>query len=158
VVDPVEGGGRLIGEVCHMVDTLVDLVGTHVVRVHAAPGGADDVVLTLMFGDGSVGTIAYASGGDRSLPKEYLEVLGGGRAAVLDDFRNVRLHSGGSSRTSGGRLARQDKGHAAELAAFVHALQNGAPSPLDPEIAAHVTRVTFAATESIRTGLPIQIA
>jgi predicted dehydrogenase/threonine dehydrogenase-like Zn-dependent dehydrogenase len=158
VVDPVEGGGRLIGEVCHMVDTLVDLVGTQVVSVYAAPGGADDVLLTLTFGDGSIGTIVYASGGDRSLPKEYLEVLGGGRAAVLDDFRAVRLHSGGSSKAVGGRLARQDKGHAAELAAFVQAVQNGGRSPLDPWMAAHVTRVTFAATESVQTGLPVQIA
>jgi predicted dehydrogenase/threonine dehydrogenase-like Zn-dependent dehydrogenase len=158
VVDPLEGGGRLIGEVCHMVDTLVDLVGTHVVSVYTAPGGGgDDVVLTLTFGDGSIGTIVYASGGDRSLPKEYLEVLGGGRAAVLDDFRSVRLHSGGSSRSSGGRLARQDKGHAAELAAFVQAVQHGGLSPLDPEVAAHVTRVTFAAAESVRTGLPVPI-
>src|SRR5262249_39827665 len=97
VVDPVEGGGRLIGEVCQMVDTLVDLMGAPVVNVFAQPGAGsgDDVVLTLTFEDGSVGTIVYASGGDRSMPKEYVEVFGGGRAAVLDDFRTVRIHTGG---------------------------------------------------------------
>jgi predicted dehydrogenase/threonine dehydrogenase-like Zn-dependent dehydrogenase len=160
VVDPVEGGGRLIGEVCHMVDTLVDLVGGPVRTVYASAstGPGDDVVLSLAFVDGSLGTIVYASGGDRSLAKEYLEVLGGGRAVVLDDFRSARLHSGGSSKSSGGRLTRQDKGHAAELAAFVHAVHTGGPSPLDPVVAAHVTRVTFAAVESVQTGLPVQIA
>jgi predicted dehydrogenase/threonine dehydrogenase-like Zn-dependent dehydrogenase len=160
VVDPVEGGGRLIGEVCHMVDTLVDLVGGPVRSVYASAstGGGDDVVLSLAFADGCLGTIVYASGGDRSLPKEYLEVLGGGRAAVLDDFRSVRLHSGGASKSSGGRLTRQDKGHASELAAFVAAVRGGGVSPLDPEMAAHVTRVTFAALESVQTGLPVQIA
>lgn len=159
VVDPVEGGGRLLGEVCHMVDTLVDLVGDQVATVYtaAANGPGDDVVLTLTFEDGSVGTIVYASGGDRSLPKEYLEVLGGGRVAVLDDFRTVRLHGGGSARAVGGRLARQDKGHAAELTAFVAAVRNGGASPLDPDVAAHVTRVTFAALESLRTGLPVEL-
>jgi predicted dehydrogenase/threonine dehydrogenase-like Zn-dependent dehydrogenase len=159
VVDPVEGGGRLLGEVCHMVDTLVDLVGSHVMNVFAQPGtgSGDDVVLTLTFQDGSIGTIIYASGGDRSMSKEYLEVFCGGRAAVLDDFRGVRLYAGGSSKNSGGRFARQDKGHSAELAAFIHAVQSGAPSPLDPEIAAHVTRVTFAALESARAGLPVRV-
>jgi predicted dehydrogenase/threonine dehydrogenase-like Zn-dependent dehydrogenase len=157
VVDPTEGGGRLIGEVCHMVDTLVDLVGAPVASVYASAGAADDVILNLSFQDGSIGTIVYASGGDRSMPKEFLEVFGGGRAAVLDDFRTVRTYSGGSSRASGGRLARQDKGHAAELAAFVAAVRRGEASPLDPEVAAHVTRVTFAAVESVRTGLPIQL-
>jgi predicted dehydrogenase/threonine dehydrogenase-like Zn-dependent dehydrogenase len=159
VVDPVEGGGRLIGEVCHMVDTLVDLVGASVVDVQAVPGGVgDDVVVTLTFADGSVGSIVYASGGDRSLAKEYLEVFGGGQAAVLDDFRTVRLHRAGSARSSGGRLARQDKGHAAELTAFVEAVRTGAPSPVDPEVAAHVTRVTFAALESVQSGAPVRIS
>jgi predicted dehydrogenase/threonine dehydrogenase-like Zn-dependent dehydrogenase len=159
VVDPVEGGGRVLGEVCHMVDTLVDLVGAPVESVYAsAAGGAgDDVILTLTFADGSVGSIVYASGGDRSMPKEYLEVLGGGRSAVLDDFRTVRVHASASARASGGRLARQDKGHAAELAAFVQAVRRGGASPLDPQVAAHVTRVTFAALESVRSGLPVVV-
>jgi predicted dehydrogenase/threonine dehydrogenase-like Zn-dependent dehydrogenase len=159
VVDPVQGGGRLVGEVCHMLDTLVDLAGAPVVSVYSQPlaGAADDVVLSLAFGDGSIGTIVYASGGDRGMPKEYLEVLGGGRSGVLDDFRTVRLYAGGSAARVGGRLARQDKGHAAELAAFIDAVRRGGPSPLDPELAAHVTRVTFAAVESVRTGLPVEV-
>jgi predicted dehydrogenase len=115
------------------------------------------VLLTLRFGDGSIGTIVYASGGPRSLNKEQLEVLGGGRAAVLDDFRALHLYSGGGSRRSGPRLGGQDKGHAAELKAFVDAVRLGHPSPIDPEQAAHVTRVTFAAVESARTGLPVDL-
>jgi predicted dehydrogenase len=154
----------LIGEVCHMVDTLLDLVGARVTSVYAQPvaapnpsGLADDVLLTLAFADGSIGTIVYASGGDRGLPKEYLEVIGGGRAVVLDDFRTVRVHARGGVSTTGGRLARQDKGHAAELGAFVHAVRTGGLSPIEPEAAAHVTRVTFAAVESARTGLPVPV-
>jgi predicted dehydrogenase/threonine dehydrogenase-like Zn-dependent dehydrogenase len=160
VVDPQQGGGRLVGEVCHMLDTLVDLAGAPIVSVFAQPmpGSPDDVVLSLAFEDGSIGTVVYASGGDRSMPKEYLEVLGGARSAVLDDFRTVRLYASGSVANVGGRLARQDKGHAAELAAFVDAVRSGGPSPLDPEIAAHVTRATFAAVESARTGLPVAVS
>ena len=160
VIDPVEGGGRLIGEVCHMVDLLLDLVGSPVTSVYAQPigsGPGDDIVLTLVFDDGSIGTIVYGSGGDRSLPKEYLEVMGGGRAAVLDDFVRVRLHAGGRARTIGGALARQDKGHVAELAAFVAAIRDGRPSAVDPQTAAHVTRVTFAAVESARCGEVIRV-
>jgi predicted dehydrogenase len=161
VVDPLQGGGRLIGEVCHMLDLLVDLSGAPVTSVYTQPiaaGSADDVLLTLSFGDGSIGTIVYASGGDRSLPKEQLEVLGGGQAAVLDDFRTLRLHAGGRESRIGGRLPRQDKGHSAELAAFLQAVRSGGTSPVDPRQAAHVTRVTFAAVESARTGLPVALS
>ena len=156
VVDPVQGGGRIIGEVCHMVDTLVDLMGQHIATVYAS-GKGDDVVVTLQFVDGSVATVVYASGGDRAMPKEYLEVLGGGRSASLDDFRTLRVHVKGSTTRVGGRLASQDKGHAAELSAFVNAVRAGGPSPLDPEGAAHVTRVTFAILQSLESGEPVQL-
>lgn len=160
VVDPAQGGGRLVGEVCHMVDTLYFLVGQPVERVHAQPvvasATSDDVLVTLSFRDGSIGSIVYASGGDRSLPKERLEVFGDGRVAVLDDFVTLSVHEGGRQRRAA-RLRTQDKGHEAELRAFVDAVVRGAPSPLDPEEAAHVTRVTFAAVQSARTGLPVDM-
>jgi predicted dehydrogenase/threonine dehydrogenase-like Zn-dependent dehydrogenase len=158
VVDPVQGGGRIVGEACHMVDLVCDLVGAPVNQVYAQPGGAgDDVVLTLGFEDGSLGTILYASGGARALPKERLEVLGGGRSAVLDDFRGLHLYEGGRAVRGAGRLASQDKGHAAELAAFFDAVRRGGPSPVDPAAAAHVTRVTFAALDSLRAGVPVAL-
>jgi len=157
VLDPELGGGRVIGEVCHMVDLLFDLAGAPVESVYAQPGSAgDDVVLSLGFEDGSIGTIIYASGGDRALPKERLEILGAGRAAVLDDFLRAQVHAGAHSRKFGGRWATQDKGHAAELAAFIEAVRKGELSPVDPEGSAHVTRVTFAAIESMRSGLPVR--
>ncbi|MCA1647353.1 MAG: Gfo/Idh/MocA family oxidoreductase, partial [Chloroflexi bacterium] len=158
VVDPVQGGGRLIGEVCHMIDLLVDLAGAPATSVFTQPvaaGAADDVLLTLSFADGSIGSVVYASGGDRSLAKEQLEVMSGGTATVLDDFRTLRVHANGRATRIGGRLASQDKGHAAELAAFLSAVRAGTSSPVHPENAAHITRVTFAAVESARTGLPV---
>jgi predicted dehydrogenase len=160
VVDPLQGGGRLVGEVCHMLDLLVALADSRIIWVQAVPAGAgagDDVIVSLRFADGSLGSVVYASGGDRSLPKEQLEVLGGGQAAVLDDFRGLKLHARGRAIRMGGRLTTQDKGHAAELAAFVAAVRGGGPSPVDPELAAHVTRVSFAAVESARSGLPVAL-
>jgi predicted dehydrogenase len=162
VVDPTEGGGRLLGEVCHMVDALFFLTGAPVARVSAQPlprpprATADDVVLTLTFADGSVGTITYASGGDRSMPKERLEVFGGGMSAVLDDFVSLTVFDRGRARRPL-RSRTQDKGHAAELAAFVEAVLSGRPSPIHPIDAAHVTRVTFAAADSARLGQPVDL-
>ena len=159
VVDPVQGGGRIVGEVCHMVDTVMDLVGVPVSRVYSQilAGSHDDATVMLEFTDGSLGNIVYASGGDRAMPKEYLEVFGGGRSAVLDDFLSTRVYAGGSKKAYGRWPGRQDKGHAAELAAFVDAVRSGGPSPVDPEMAAHVTRVTFGIVESAQTGNPVQL-
>jgi predicted dehydrogenase len=89
------------------------------------------------------------------MPKEQLEVLGRGVSAVLDDFKQARLFAGGRAKRVGRMLAAQDKGHVAELGAFFEAVRRGGASPVDPEDAAHVTRVTFAAVESARTGAPV---
>jgi predicted dehydrogenase/threonine dehydrogenase-like Zn-dependent dehydrogenase len=160
VLDPVQGGGRLLGEVCHMVDLLASLAEAPVASVFCQPlskSVQDDVLVSLSFADGSLGSIVYTSGGDRALPKERLEVFAGGRSAVLNDFRTLDLQAGGRSLRLGGRLAQQDKGHAAEMRAFLAAVRKGGPSPINPEDAAHVTRVTLAAVESARTGLPITL-
>jgi predicted dehydrogenase len=138
----------------YLAEAPVTLVYAQIPPIATSPAG-DDVLLTLSFANGSMGTIAYAASGDPSLPKERLEVFGDGKAAVLDDFMSLKLHHAGRTSTSTQR-GRPDKGHAAELRAFVEAVLTGGPSPIDPEDAAHVTRITFAAAESARTGLPVE--
>jgi predicted dehydrogenase len=165
VIDPRQGGGRLVGEACHMIDLMQHLAGAPVATVHAQPlpgadATSDDFLLSLAFRDGSIGALTYVSGGDRGLPKERLEVHADGRSAILDDFRSLELFMGGRKKTIGGGMTggRQDKGHATELAAFLDAVRHGKPSPIHPDAAAHVTRVTFAAVESAHTGRPINLA
>jgi len=153
--DPAEGGGRIVGEACHMVDLCTFLAGTPPVRVYAERAGAgeDDVLLTLRFADGSTAGISYSACGDPSYPKERLEVLGDGAVAVLDDFRALEFSRGKRDRRS---LVLQDKGHAAEVRAFAEALKTGvAPIPYD--MLAAVARATFAALESLATGQPVDI-
>ncbi|MGH9936193.1 MAG: bi-domain-containing oxidoreductase, partial [Blastocatellia bacterium] len=97
VFDPVEGGGRIIGEVCHFVDLICYLTGALPRRIfaEALPGPGhptlerDSVTITLRMTDGSAGVIHYLANGDASLPKEYLEMFGGQRVAVLDNFRSL---------------------------------------------------------------------
>lgn len=164
VADPVQGGGRLLGEVCHMVDLLHFLTGARVDTVFARPlprsssPTADDVLVVLTFEDGSLGTITYASNGDRSLAKERLEAFADGKAAVLDDFALLTLHANGGVSRTGGKPGSQDKGHAQELRLFAEAVLRGGPSPIEPADSAHVTRVTFAAALSAREGVPVQLA
>ena len=59
----VEGGGRIVGEVCHFVDALAFLACSMPVEVSAiAAAGHDDAVSVLIrFADGSTGTIVYSS-------------------------------------------------------------------------------------------------
>lgn len=152
IKDPEVGGGRIVGEACHMIDLCGFLTDALPVRVHAERLGAadDDVHLTVRFSDGSVATIAYVANGDAAYPKERLEVLGDGAVAVLDDFRTLEVSRGGRRKRSTNLL--QDKGHRAEVEAFVEAARRGGPAPIPLASLVATTRATFAALASLSTG------
>ena len=158
--DPVQGGGRIIGEGCHFVDFLTFLVGAAPVSVTAQslPDDSryreDNVVMTFTFPDGSVGSVIYLANGDKAFPKERVEVYVGGRVAVLDDFRTLELVSQGKRRVIHSRL-RQDKGHRAEWEAFSQAMIAGGPPPIPYEHLFGVTEATFAALDAIRSRQPV---
>jgi predicted dehydrogenase len=160
--DPAQGGGRIIGEGCHFIDFLSFLVGAPPVSVqtHSLPDGGryreDNVVLTFSFPDGSLGTLTYLANGDKAFPKERVEVFCGGRAAALDDFRSLELVSGGRRVTHQSRL-RQDKGHAGLWQAFADALTGAGAPPIPYAHLLGVTRASFAAVESLRSGRLVNI-
>jgi predicted dehydrogenase len=158
--DPARGGGRLVGEGCHFIDYLIFLVGAAPVAVSAAalaaePGAPQDSVqVTLRFGDGSIGTLAYLSNGDRSLGKERLEVFCGGKVAVLDDFRTLELTEDGSTTA---HSSRQDKGHKAIWRAFVAAMRKGGEPPIAYAQIFSGARATFAAIRALETGAEVEL-
>jgi polar amino acid transport system substrate-binding protein len=162
VTDPDEGGGRVIGEVCHFVDLLSFWAGANPVRVSAhvigAGGGwdrADNLAIGLSFGDGSVGSIVYSAMGDASVSKERYEVFCEGKVASIDNWRTLSITSRG--RTHKSRALRADKGHAAEIQAFVDASRSGGPAPIPWKSIEATTRTTFAIERSWRDGAQIEL-
>jgi predicted dehydrogenase/threonine dehydrogenase-like Zn-dependent dehydrogenase len=160
--DPTVGGGRIVGEACHFIDYLACLAGASPVSVHAQalPDGGryrqDNVVITLTFPDGSLGTVTYLANGDRSLPKERLEVFCAGRVAVLDDFRTLELIQSGRRKSFVSHL-RQDKGHQAAWESFVKAVKAGGPPPIPYDQLFGVTQAAFCALDSLRTSETVTI-
>ena len=160
--DPLQGGGRLLGEVCHFVDFLCFLTRSSPVEVETRslpnPGqySNDNIVCSLRFADGSHGTISYLANGDKSFSKERIEVFGGGSVAVLEDFRRLELVRGGKKRVFRS-LLRQDKGHRGEWEAFATAIQTGAESPVPFREVVSTMLVTFALEQSRCLGQPVAV-
>jgi len=138
-----EGGGRIVGEVCHFVDTLSALCGADPVSVEGvSPDGiGDSLAAVIRFADGSVGNILYASVGDPSLPKEYVEAFGRGVVVRLDDFRKLHIIQGGKTRTVS--ASAQDKGQAALVKAFYDAARHGADAPVALDTLVAVSAATL---------------
>ncbi|MHB1854295.1 MAG: dehydrogenase, partial [Acidimicrobiales bacterium] len=87
--------------------------------------------------------IGYYANGSKRFPKERVTVMAGGRVLVNDNFR--RLTTSGWATRRGQRLLRQDKGHGAEVKAFLDAVRTGGPAPIPFEELVEVTAATLLA-------------
>jgi predicted dehydrogenase len=130
-----EGGGRNLGEACHIYDLFTYLTGSKLVQVQTQsikPAGGffshrDNFVATMTFADGSVASLTYTALGAGSYPKEQLEVYVDGKVLVLDDYKRLTVFG---ARTKGLESKEMDKGQKAELADFARAIQQGGPWPI----------------------------
>jgi len=138
-------GGRLLGEVCHFVDTAQALIGSDIEETVSVLGGGrgipgNDAIVSLRFADGSLATICYGS----AMPtagKEWIEVTAGSRRLVIDDFRSAK-HDGKTL-----WKGRQDKGHHACAAAFRRAIAGGAALPTATMLATTYATIQAASGE-----------
>lgn len=158
--DPAQGGGRLLGEACHFIDLLIHLASAAPLRVmtRALPDtgryAQDNLLITLEFANGSLGTVTYVANGDKGFGKECLEVFGGGLSARLEDYRTLRIRQSGTNVNRAARL-RQDKGHRAEWQALVDHLTGGGPVPIPFEEIIRSTTATLAAHQSLLRSEPV---
>ena len=113
----------------------------------------DTVAITLKLSDGSIGTIHYLAVGDKSFPKERIEIFGGGAVAMLDDFRRLELVRDGRRRVIR-TWFRQDKGHRAEWGAFARAITSGGESPICFRDLVASTLATLRILQSLNSGTP----
>ena len=160
--DPDVGGGRILGEGCHFIDFLIWMCGSLPVKVNAfalpdcGRYNEDNVSIQLLFENGSIGTVDYLANGDKSCPKERVEVFSGGRIGILSDFRSLDTWKDGNHKQERSAL-KQDKGHAASWNAFLDAAHRGKEAPISRDEIFAGMMACFGAIESIRQQDMIRI-
>jgi predicted dehydrogenase/threonine dehydrogenase-like Zn-dependent dehydrogenase len=138
-VHGAQGGGRNLGEACHMYDVFRFLAGVPARSIDAAtidPGAlpyarTDNFAATITYEDGTLASLVYTALGPKSgLGKEHITVFCDGEAFVVDDFRKLTKASDGSVLWQSGET---DKGHFEELSRFADAIAmaGDAPIPFD---------------------------
>jgi polar amino acid transport system substrate-binding protein len=149
--DPNVGGGRILGELCHFIDLCAFIAASPVesvsaVAVRMAQDLNDTVSVNLMFENGSIASVSYFSNGGKELEKEYLEIFGAGQTVIIHDFKSMDIY-GKSHKAE--NLNKQDKGHKAEMTAFVNAIEKGKISPVSFEEIYNSTLATIRVQESV---------
>jgi polar amino acid transport system substrate-binding protein len=155
------GGGRIIGEMCHFIDLMQYFTDAKPIKVYADCINSsntnlkpeDNIAITVKFDDGSIGNLVYLANGDKSLPKELIEVSSGGKTGRIHDFRRGDLHIGGKLV----KLKLDGKGHKQEVTAFLKSLAENTGAPISFESIYLTTITTFKVLDSLATGLPQEI-
>jgi len=150
--DPVEGGGRIVGEGVHFFDLCCWLLGQDPVDIRADRIDADNeniipdnnLTAVLRFPDGSTATVVYCSLGHPGIPKEQVEVFGAGAAVCIDDYRGIRFAGVGEKNA---RQSNEHKGQYELLENWIKAIRGQAELSVTAQ---HGLRATWIAQEAMR--------
>lgn len=155
VHDQIQGGGRILGEACHLVDLVRFLADSRPVKVYAEMidldnkiSTEDNILINIDFKNGSKGSIIYTSLGNKRAPKEYLEIFGDNQIMTINNFKSAEIYK----KNSVGKkwLMNQDKGHNLEFKEFIESIRQGKPSPIPLNELAESTLITIKAIESTK--------
>jgi predicted dehydrogenase len=129
-----EGGGRIVGEACHIfdlfqyfVDAPVCSMSVAAMRPSAPFKTSDNKIISLEYMDGSIGSIAYYAVGSADMPKERLEISWQGSSAVIDNYQSLKAYGCELEDLSD---RQPDKGQKELLDRFGQAALNGGPWPI----------------------------
>jgi polar amino acid transport system substrate-binding protein len=161
IQQPEVGGGRIIGEMCHFIDLMQYFTDSEPVKVYAeaiSTGNTkivpeDNIAIVVKFSNGSVGNLTYLANGDKSVPKESIEVFGAGVIGVINDFRSGSVHRDNKIT----KLKSDGKGHKEEVETFLNCVRDGKESPINFRSICLTTLTTIKILESLYTGLPQMI-
>jgi predicted dehydrogenase/threonine dehydrogenase-like Zn-dependent dehydrogenase len=156
--DPVQGGGRLLGEGCHFIDLARAIVGSAITSARSvyardrAGVGIDDIAHVLLgFADGSTAAIHYIAPGAPAFRKERVEAFFDKETLVIDNWR--KLTRFGHASPMRDIFGRQDKGHRTELKTWFAAVAAAHTPPIPLNEVVEVSRVAINLADEVRGPL-----
>ncbi len=146
------GGGRIIGEACHLIDLITYFTGSKVEKIimnaigPEYSAGTDNASILLRYQNGSQGVINYFSNGHKAYSKERVEIYSQGKTMILDNFRKSHYYGFKSS----GMSKSQDKGHYNQFKMFVENIKSGGPEIIPFDDILNTSRAAIKAVESLQ--------
>ncbi len=156
-VHSAEGGGRNIGEACHIYDLFNFFTGSEVESVIASSIKPkteqffrnDNFIATLRYKDGSVCNLVYTALGAKDVSKEKIDVYMDGKIVQLDDYKKTIVHG---AKTNGLETTLSEKGQLQELKEFGESMKKGDGYPIPLWQLIQATEISFR-VESCLTGM-----
>lgn len=159
VQDMKVGGGRIIGEACHLIDLITYLTGSLVDEVVMNALGnnpeenTDNASILLKYKDGSNGVINYFANGSKAYSKERFEIYSQGRTVIIDNFRKLKCYGFSNQ----GFSKSQDKGHYEQFKLLKERLTKGGQELIPIDQTLNASRAALAAVESLKKGSWVKV-
>lgn len=160
VHDMEVGGGRIIGEACHFIDLITYLSGSKVKSVCMSAMGTqpeentDNASILLKYENGTNAVINYFANGSKAYSKERIEVYHQERTLVMDNWRKLK---GFGFKNFSSATSSQDKGHQNQFNELIKSIKKGGEPIIPIDELINTTKTSFAAIESLKTGVWINI-
>lgn len=154
VQDMKVGGGRIVGEACHLIDLITFFAGSLVDKVVMTALGknpeenTDSAAILLKYQNGSTGTVNYFSNGHKGYSKERVELYSQGRTIIIDNYRKMECFGFSSKRFS----RSQDKGHYNQFKLLQERVLEGGGGLIPFEEAFNTSKTALLAIESLKSG------
>jgi len=149
-----EGGGRIIGEACHIFDLFNYFIDAEVESIFVEKitpkteyySAQDNIVVTLKYKDGSVCTLIYTGLGSNQYPKEFCQIYNDGKIIIIDDYRSLE---GYGLKLKKIKSTEPGKGRYEELVEFANYLKGNIQPPIPLWQLIQATEISFMVDESL---------
>jgi predicted dehydrogenase/threonine dehydrogenase-like Zn-dependent dehydrogenase len=153
-VNTQEGGGRIVGEACHIIDLFRYIIGYPAVSVSVdflepktgSIKSDDNLIATIKYEDGSIGTMLYTAIGSKNAGKESMNVFFDEQVFELQDYKCLRAYGVSCDLV----IKKQDKGHFNELKIFASSLINNRRFPINWDQLKETWEITRKISDSVR--------
>ena len=150
-----EGGGRNLGEACHIYDLFTFLTDAKIISVDAKSISTDNknyaknenFISTLKFDDGSICSLTYTCIGSKKYPKEMATIYCDGMVYYLRDYLTLEAFGIRNFNIS---LKKQDKGHYNELKLFFDSINKSKNIPISILEQIQATKIALEVEKQIK--------
>ena len=162
IFDSKVGGGPIIGEFCHFIDLVLNLINSKPIELYASGGSMshknidiyDSCIVILKFENGSIANIIYSDLSGPDIPKERIEIFSGDSTIIIEDFQRINT----SGFDFGNILLSQpDKGHEDEINNVIQANLGSIKPLISVDDALKSMEIVFKTIESIKSNRIIKI-
>ena len=155
-----KGGGRIIGEACHLIDLAIFFTNSLVSQVCMNSiddnniKGLNDGSILLRFENGSNAVINYFTNGSKDYPKERVEIYSNNKTYIIDNYENTY---GFGDKYFKSIINKNDKGHQTQFIEYIESIKKGSPNLIETSQIFNSAKASISCIKSLKENTWVKL-